>query len=333
MNSSYPLTSNPVQWDSLSLKGQTPSAVSWGTQAQVVADSSRRSRSQVPTGHLQEPHPHSFIRAQDSVDLEASRRVIAPSHSGPYALSAAAALSSPTFVPIAYGNTQSNDGAEQRTTCQQNNSSSSSHGIPRQQLASRQIQKPRTVSEPFPQPSQSNHQYAGAARMSTTNRVYATAGYAAGGEDVDYLRKNIKHLQRVNRDFESQVSQLRNQSESLEGQISQYKCLYEQIRDCQGNGGLEIDSLYQQLNACMMLKDTLFKENTELRGKIDEQRESLNDELQHAACVICKDKLASLVCMPCKHLALCTHCGKQEGVDHCPICRTRLQDKMQIYTP
>jgi hypothetical protein len=45
------------------------------------------------------------------------------------------------------------------------------------------------------------------------------------------------------------------------------------------------------------------------------------------------DNLINLVCLPCKHLSMCTYCGMAQDVTSCPICRTDIKEKLQIYTP
>lgn len=58
-----------------------------------------------------------------------------------------------------------------------------------------------------------------------------------------------------------------------------------------------------------------------------------HQESKQGACVICMDKLANIVCLPCKHLALCTLCDAQQKVQLCPICRSAVQEKMPIFMP
>merc|ERR1719277_1424148 len=104
----------------------------------------------------------------------------------------------------------------------------------------------------------------------------------------------------------------------LEQQNLQYKVFYEQARNDMrgGNGGLEISNLHQQLSAVMMLKDALNMENLELQRHLqaaNRERADRAAESKHTACVICMDNLANVVCLPCKHLSLCTFCNKQQS--------------------
>eukprot|EP00439_Symbiodinium_sp_Y106_P039622 s2528_g4.t2 len=77
--------------------------------------------------------------------------------------------------------------------------------------------------------------------------------------------------------------------------------------------------------------------DVDLARRLEEsERHRLNREAEpvpQASCVICLDNLANLVTLPCKHLAMCTFCGFQEDLTECPICRTRIGEKMQIFTP
>lgn len=52
-----------------------------------------------------------------------------------------------------------------------------------------------------------------------------------------------------------------------------------------------------------------------------------------AGCVVCLDSAANLVCLPCKHLALCSGCSLRTDVSTCPICRCLIDDRMEIFLP
>merc|ERR1719199_2474234 len=46
-------------------------------------------------------------------------------------------------------------------------------------------------------------------------------------------------------------------------------------------------------------------------------------------CVICEEATKRVVLLPCKHLCLCSACSKLEQVTDCPMCRTKISDKME----
>lgn len=160
---------------------------------------------------------------------------------------------------------------------------------------------------------------------------------AASLEEIQYMKKNEQHLIRAKRRLEGQVRHLEARISDLVQRLEQYKTLYEQARQdaqCRGGGELEIQSLHQQLTCIQMLKDALNTENLELRRRLEVAEIAAGDDNKQAACcVVCMDNLANLVCLPCKHLAMCTYCGQQPDVKCCPICRGDIKEKMQIYTP
>ena len=49
-------------------------------------------------------------------------------------------------------------------------------------------------------------------------------------------------------------------------------------------------------------------------------------------CVICEEATKRVVLLPCKHLCLCSACSKLEQVTDCPMCRTKISDKMEVFT-
>eukprot|EP00927_Polykrikos_kofoidii_P080005 TRINITY_DN76863_c0_g1_i1.p1 TRINITY_DN76863_c0_g1~~TRINITY_DN76863_c0_g1_i1.p1 ORF type:complete len:356 (-),score=39.50 TRINITY_DN76863_c0_g1_i1:153-1169(-) len=155
-------------------------------------------------------------------------------------------------------------------------------------------------------------------------------------EQNQYLKKNEQHLIKQKHRLEGQVRSMEARLSDLEAQKDQYKNLYEQARRasiCRGGGDLEIDSLKEQLECVEHIKGLLTIENNSLTEQLKVAEQRTSDDCKKAACVICMDSLANVVCLPCKHLALCSYCAKENDVDACPICRASITEKMQIFTP
>lgn len=151
-------------------------------------------------------------------------------------------------------------------------------------------------------------------------------------EENDYLRKNLDYVRHEKHRLEEKLHNLETRLRGAEAKKHQYKMLYEQARQAashRGGGELELSSLHEQLSAVNGLKEVFHHENLELSRRLEEAEKAGGKE----ACVICMDNLANMVCLPCKHLALCAFCGQQQDVRACPICRTPLEDKMQIFMP
>jgi len=152
-----------------------------------------------------------------------------------------------------------------------------------------------------------------------------------------YLRKNIEHLRQTRHQLKRHVGGLQNRVRSLEVQLQHYKALSEQMQTssvCPNTSEMEITSLRQQLSAVQLLSDALNKENLDLHQQLRDAKSAEGKDPKHScACVICLDNLANIVCLPCKHLGLCTFCAQKEKVDICPICRSEIKDQMQIFMP
>lgn len=149
------------------------------------------------------------------------------------------------------------------------------------------------------------------------------------------MLRNAEHLRKEKHRAFEQNKHLRAEKHELELRLQQYKSLYEQAQmdaQCRGGGELEMQSLRQQLEAVLLLKDALNSENLEIRRRLEEA-ESTRQASKEANCVICMDNLINVVCLPCKHLSMCTYCGMGQDVTSCPICRTEIKEKMQIFTP
>jgi len=151
-----------------------------------------------------------------------------------------------------------------------------------------------------------------------------------------YLRKNVEHLRGQKRRLEEQVMNLEGHARTLDHGRQQYRLLYEQAQRearCRGSGDQELSSLHEQLAAITQLKDALNEENVELLRRLDISERRRGEESKLGACVICMDNLANVVCLPCKHLAICEYCEQHQNVQHCPICRTPAHDRMKIFMP
>eukprot|EP00913_Durusdinium_trenchii_P017948 g16866.t1 len=171
--------------------------------------------------------------------------------------------------------------------------------------------------------------------QSTTEAEPKSSTRCEDAEEMAYLRKNVEHLCFAKRRLEEKVQDQTGRHlcfvTSLDQRKQQYKLLYEQaLREQAAGGGLEISSLHQQLSA-----DALNQENMELSRRLEEAQRNetkVSQVSSQAQCVICMDNLANVVCLPCKHLATCSFCGKRE-IAECPLCRTKVAETMQIFTP
>jgi len=192
-------------------------------------------------------------------------------------------------------------------------------------------------------------------RLSLEAREAADAAEAAGLleglevgkkaiEENSYLRQNVDYLRQRKRQLEHQVQAFESRAQAAEAQKQQYKLLFEESQRREaaasasygakpGGGELEILSLQQQLGALQMLKDALNSENVELQERFQVLEQA--KQVPKASCVICMDNLANVVCLPCKHLAMCSFCSQHsyDECETCPICRGDISDRMLIYMP
>jgi len=155
-------------------------------------------------------------------------------------------------------------------------------------------------------------------------------------EEAEYLRRNVEHLRSQKHRLEDRVQSLEARVQGLEKTKNQYKMLYEQAQKeakCRSGGEQELFCLHEQLQAVTYLKDALNNENLELLQRLERSQHARGEESKQGACVICMDNLANTVCLPCKHLALCSYCDQQQCIKKCPICRSAVDQKMQIYMP
>lgn len=67
-----------------------------------------------------------------------------------------------------------------------------------------------------------------------------------------------------------------------------------------------------------------------------ERKESCGRSSETAAtdslCCVCYDKPKSMLLLPCRHLCLCSDCSLLDAVRACPICRGRIQDRIEVFS-
>jgi hypothetical protein len=115
----------------------------------------------------------------------------------------------------------------------------------------------------------------------------------------------------------------------------------------------ELVMIREQLEAVQTLKDVMHEENVNLQECLVQMEQEVQDlqkqqllskrPCQHkvaqdtgakfASCVVCLDRAPTVVCMPCKHLALCSHCCDEEALNCCPICRCDVESKVEVFLP
>lgn len=135
----------------------------------------------------------------------------------------------------------------------------------------------------------------------------------------------------------------RTYERSLEIERDKYKTLYGSLlsvyeqsrRETQAGENLESEvvALRLQLQEIYGAKDALEGHLAALVRRPPTSQAMGGTDSKVAGCVVCLDNAANLVCLPCKHLALCSGCGGRTSVDECPICRCKLDDLMEVFLP
>jgi len=48
-------------------------------------------------------------------------------------------------------------------------------------------------------------------------------------------------------------------------------------------------------------------------------------------CVICLERTRNILLLPCKHICLCRECFNKTKIAHCPVCRSAVESKIDVY--
>lgn len=58
---------------------------------------------------------------------------------------------------------------------------------------------------------------------------------------------------------------------------------------------------------------------------------SRREETDASMCVVCLQERRSVVLLPCRHLSVCRGCAAHQSLRTCPLCRTRIADRLDVY--
>ncbi len=84
----------------------------------------------------------------------------------------------------------------------------------------------------------------------------------------------------------------------------------------------EIEELRSQVTVLCEIKRQLFLKVSNLEAEV-------NRASGHHFCIICQERNASTVCLPCRHLVLCEDCAQR--IEDCPMCRSEIEEILIVY--
>lgn len=146
------------------------------------------------------------------------------------------------------------------------------------------------------------------------------------------LRQNIEELRTEKRRLEEEKLALGGRLRSLESQNLHYR-----TSCARPNGGTaataELRGLQEALDAVQTVTATLNSDNERLQQRLQAVAASQEEARQKKACVVCLDNLPNVVCLPCRHMALCSFCCDACGLTSCPICRGLVESTVQVCIP
>ncbi|XP_003741350.1 uncharacterized protein LOC100900628 [Galendromus occidentalis] len=70
-----------------------------------------------------------------------------------------------------------------------------------------------------------------------------------------------------------------------------------------------------------------------VNSRLEQELQKLRQEKESRLCVICADRMRSVLIMPCRHFSFCDPCLTQalEDKPHCPICRQHVRKKITVF--
>ncbi|KAI8120075.1 putative E3 ubiquitin-protein ligase MGRN1 [Lucilia cuprina] len=82
--------------------------------------------------------------------------------------------------------------------------------------------------------------------------------------------------------------------------------------------------------------ENIFEEESDLEEETSEDDEMDNERfVNERECVVCKEEIANVVLMPCKHLKICSLCKIKLSTNtnrfNCPYCRRIVEECMDVF--
>merc|ERR1719461_597133 len=150
-------------------------------------------------------------------------------------------------------------------------------------------------------------------------------------QDENYKQKLLDKEQML---LETQIELEARSAEAkiLEGRLN--SSIFGALRNAVGNvvgGDSKLDKLKTELAQLKLRReqDRLEKENANKKLKLLEKD---LDNQEKTACVICLDTVeCDALFLPCGHNTTCWECGQNAMIRDCPMCRTRIMQKVKIY--
>lgn len=136
---------------------------------------------------------------------------------------------------------------------------------------------------------------------------------------------------------DGQISSLKRENYNLTTELSKtkknYDLLQKEKKDLE-NRLLRVELAMKSLNANRVgpqfpseIENLLDKVEDDLKSKLYPKIETL---LNCMTCIVCKERVKSVVYINCRHLVACTNCNDKLGND-CPLCRQENFTKVTIY--
>eukprot|EP01129_Flabellula_baltica_P017732 TRINITY_DN9942_c0_g1_i1.p1 TRINITY_DN9942_c0_g1~~TRINITY_DN9942_c0_g1_i1.p1 ORF type:complete len:244 (+),score=34.14 TRINITY_DN9942_c0_g1_i1:25-732(+) len=163
------------------------------------------------------------------------------------------------------------------------------------------------------------------------------------GSHIFYLEKRYEHMNLLIT-FEGIATEAngavmlngawRNTKYGTSGTFQAEKVNFKPVQEVLSTEGEDLSGLIDSVP--VSVKDLGLEELKVIQEKlyvaaqnVGEQIHQIKSSMGDGNCCICLDKPANTLCLPCKHLCLCNYDSKM--IDRCPICRTMITEKMEIY--
>jgi len=148
------------------------------------------------------------------------------------------------------------------------------------------------------------------------------------------LRQCVEALRLDKRRLQAQQADLEGRLRSLEHQNEQYRKFCEHPQVGGATMGAELRSAQEALSAVQMITAALNARNLELQRRLQAVTSAEEGVQRKDLCVVCLENLPNVVCLPCRHMCVCSFCGGgARGLSSCPMCRGVVEETLQVFMP